>query len=152
MLRINDVYDNQGTKFRILSKISSGYIWINIEPDAALPEYIEHSLLIDLIEKGECLLVDDPFKDLALIIEEPNAKNAIKRDGNFQLIQPIITHTEFYNPSIRGSLITIILEKHKTTKQTIYRLLRKYWQRGQTPNALLPVPIPINVKMAKNDN
>lgn len=74
MLRINDVYDNQGTKFRILSEFSSGYIWINIESDAALPEYIKHSLLIDLIEQGECLLVDDPFKDLALVIEEPRKK------------------------------------------------------------------------------
>lgn len=54
-----------------------------------------------------------------------------------QLIQPIITHAEFHNPSIRGDLVNTILENHKTTKQTIYRLLRNYWQRGQIPNALL---------------
>lgn len=136
-MRINDVYENQGTKFRILSEFASGYIWINIESDAALPEYIEYSLLIELIEQGTCVLVDDPFKDLASIFEEPTSKNAIKRDTNFQLIQPIITHAEFHNPSIRGDLINTILENHKTTKQTIYRLLRNYWQRGQIPNALL---------------
>ena len=136
-MRINDVYENQGTKFRILSEFASGYIWINIESDAALPEYIEYSLLIELIEQGTCVLVDDPFKGLASIFEEPTSKNAIKRDTNFQLIQPIITHAEFHNPSIRGDLINTILENHKTTKQTIYRLLRNYWQRGQIPNALL---------------
>lgn len=137
MLRINDVYDNQGTKFRILSEFASGYIWINIESDVALPEYIELSLLKELIEQGECFLVDDPFKHLATIIEEPTSKNATKRDANFQLIQSIITHAEFHNPSIRGDLINTIIGNHKTTKQTIYRLLRNYWQRGQTPNALL---------------
>ena len=138
MLRINDVYENQGTKFRILSEFASGYIWINIESEAALPEYIEYSLLIELVEQGECLLVDDPFKDLASVIEEPKSKNAIKRDENFQLIQPIVTHAEFHNPNIRGNLINTILANHKVTKQTIYRLLRRYWQRGQIPNALLP--------------
>ena len=137
MLRINDIYNNQGVKFRILSEFATGYIWINIESDSALPEYIDHFLLVELIEQGKCFLDTDPFKDLALIIENPTSKNAIKRDENLQLIQPIITHAEFHNPSIRGDLVNTILENHKTTKQTIYRLLRNYWQRGQIPNALL---------------
>lgn len=137
MLRINDVYNNQGTKFRVLSEFATGYIWINIESNSALPEYIEHSLLIELIEQGECFLDTDPFKNLALINEDPTSKNAIKRDENFKLIQPIVTHVEFHSPSIRGDLVNSILENHKTTKQTIYRLLRNYWQRGQIPNALL---------------
>lgn len=105
MLRVNDVYDNQGAKFRILSEFANGYIWINIESNVALPEYIEYSLLTEFIEQGDCVLVDDPFKDLASIFEEPTSKNAIKIDANFQLIQPIITHAEFHNPSIRGDLI-----------------------------------------------
>lgn len=67
-----------------------------MESNSALPEYIEHSLLIELIEQGDWLLVDDPFKDLALVVEEPTSKNAIKRDENFQLIQPIVTHAEFH--------------------------------------------------------
>ncbi|MFX6174650.1 transposase, partial [Acinetobacter baumannii] len=36
------------------------------------------------------------------------------------------------------SLVKRIIEQHKTTHQTIYRLARRYWQRGQTPNALIP--------------
>lgn len=85
----------------------------------------------------ESVLDTDPFKDLALIIENPTSKNAIKRDENLQLIQPIITHAEFHNPSIRGDLVNTILENHKTTKQTIYRLLRNYWQRGQIPECFI---------------
>ncbi|MGV0887740.1 Mu transposase C-terminal domain-containing protein, partial [Acinetobacter venetianus] len=41
-------------------------------------------------------------------------------------------------PSARSSLINEIINSKKSTKQTIYRLLRQYWQRGQTPNALIP--------------
>lgn len=138
MLRINDIYNSKGIKFRILSETAKGYIWINIESDSALPEYIERGLLIESIEQGDCFLDADPFKHLALIVEDANSKNAIKRDKNFKLIQPIVSHQDFHDPQTRGDLIKSILENHKTTKQTIYRLLRKYWQRGQTPNALLP--------------
>ena len=73
-MRINDIYNNQGVKFRILSEFATGYIWINIESDSALPEYIDHFLLVELIEQGKCFLDTDPFKDLALIIENPTSK------------------------------------------------------------------------------
>ena len=29
------------------------------------------------------------------------------------------------------------MEKHNKTKASIYNYLRKYWQRGKTPNALI---------------
>lgn len=105
--RINDVYENQGTKFRILSESTRLYLdkyrirgcftWVH---------------WVFWLSK-ECLLVDDPFKDLASVIEESKSKNAIKRDENFQLIQPIVTHAEFLNPNIRGNLINTILRNHK---------------------------------------
>ncbi len=31
-----------------------------------------------------------------------------------------------------------MVQEHKVTKATVYKLLRRYWQRGQTPNALIP--------------
>lgn len=30
------------------------------------------------------------------------------------------------------------MQRHGVTKQTVYRLLRRYWQRGMCKNALLP--------------
>ncbi|AHC16016.1 Transposon Tn7 transposition protein tnsB [Salinispira pacifica] len=47
----------------------------------------------------------------------------------------------FYTDSgkrLRGPLVRKIAERNDVAIKTIYSLLRKYWQRGCTPNALLP--------------
>lgn len=139
MLRINDVYDYQQTRFRLLSEISSGYIWIDIDNNSALPESIDRSSLNTLIEDEVCALIQDPYENLRLSNETSDSSRAIKRDNNYALISPIILDPNHYEASVRGPLINNVLAQNKTTKQTLYRLLRNYWQRGQVPNALLPV-------------
>lgn len=139
MLRINDVYDYKQTKFRLLSEITSGYIWINIDDKSALPEFIERLSLNVLIEEEACTLTQDPYENLRLTNEPSASSRAIKRDNNYALISPIILDPDHYEANVRGPLINDVLAQNKTTKQTLYRLLRNYWQRGQTPNALLPV-------------
>jgi len=139
MLRINDVYDYQQKKFRLLSEIPSGYIWIDIDDKSALPESIDRLSLTTLIEEEACTLTQDPHESLRLANEPSNSSRAIKRDANYALISPIILDPNHYEASVRGSLINEVLTQNRTTKQTIYRLLRNYWQRGQIPNALLPI-------------
>lgn len=139
MLRINDVYNYQQTNFRLLSEIPSGYIWINIDDKSALPEFIDQLSLNTLIEEEACTLIQDPYENLRLANEPSNSSRAIKRDNNYALISPIILDPDHYEANIRGPLINNVLAENKTTKQTLYRLLRNYWQRGQAPNALLPM-------------
>lgn len=43
-----------------------------------------------------------------------------------------------FEPRRRGQLIADYTARHGVSHPTIYRYLRRYWQRGQTPNALLP--------------
>ncbi|QGZ41003.1 hypothetical protein IP92_03687 [Pseudoduganella flava] len=43
-----------------------------------------------------------------------------------------------YESRKRGQLIADYTARHGVSHPTIYRYLRRYWQRGQTPNALLP--------------
>lgn len=71
MLRINDVYDYKQTKFRLLSEITSGYIWINIDDKSALPEFIDRLSLNVLIEEEACILTQDPYENLRLTNEPP---------------------------------------------------------------------------------
>ena len=139
MLRINDVYDYQQTKFRLLSEIPSGYIWINIDDKSALPESIDRLSLNTLIEEEACTLTQDPYEKLRLTNEPSDSSRAIKRDNNYALIYTIVSDPNHYEASVRGPLINNVLAQNKTTKQTLYRLLRNFWQRGQIPNALLPV-------------
>ncbi|MBB3223015.1 hypothetical protein [Pseudoduganella umbonata] len=43
-----------------------------------------------------------------------------------------------YESRRRGQMIADYTARHGVSHPTIYRYLRRYWQRGQTPNALLP--------------
>lgn len=138
MLRINDVYQYQDLSIRILKILSEHIVWIEINDVKALPEIISKTELFHAIESFEVFRIEDPFQDIAFIQPEKDSSSQRKRDENYNLIKNIVDHEQFYIPSARSSLINEIINSKKSTKQTIYRLLRQYWQRGQTPNALIP--------------
>ena len=138
MLRINDVYQYQDLSIRILKILSEHIVWIDINDVKALPEIISKTELFHAIESFEVFRIEDPFQDIALIQPEKDSISQLKRDENYNLIKDIVDNEQFYIPSARSSLINEIINSKKSTKQTIYRLLRQYWQRGQTPNALVP--------------
>ncbi|RUP42379.1 MAG: transposase [Acinetobacter sp.] len=138
MLRINDVYQYQDLAIRILKILSEHIVWIDINDVKALPKIISKTELFHAIESFEVFRIEDPFQEIALIQPEKHSTSQRKRDENYNLIKAIVVHEHFYIPSIRSSLINEIINNKKSTKQTIYRLLRQYWQRGQTPNALIP--------------
>ncbi|MBP9786206.1 MAG: transposase [Acinetobacter sp.] len=138
MLRINDVYQYQDLSIRILKILSEHIVWIDINDMKALPEIISKTEIFHAIESFEVFRIEDPFQEIALIQPEKDSTSQRKRDQNYNLIKAIVDHEQFYIPSIRSSLINEIINNKKSTKQTIYRLLRQYWQRGQTPNALIP--------------
>lgn len=138
MFRINDVYKLQDKSFRILKITPYHIIWIDIDSPSANPFLIEKNELIQSIEANEAEFSEDPFIDIALLKVVEGSIQQQKRDAGMELIRPIITHDQFFDPSIRFDLVKRILEQQKSTHQTIYRLARRYWQRGQIPNALIP--------------
>ena len=138
MFRINDVYKLQDKSFRILKMTLYHIAWIDIDSPSANPFLIEKNELIQSIEANEAELIEDPFADIALMKVVEGSIQQQKRDAGMALIKPLITHDQFFDPSIRFDLVKRILEQQKSSHQTIYRLARRYWQRGQIPNALIP--------------
>ncbi|MFX2101663.1 Mu transposase C-terminal domain-containing protein [Acinetobacter baumannii] len=138
MFRINDVYKLHDTSFRILKMTLYHIVWIDIDSQSANPFLIEKNELTKSIEANEAEWIEDPFADIALLKVVEGSIQQQKRDAGMALIRPLITHDQFFDPSIRFDLVKRILEQQKSTHQTIYRLARRYWQRGQIPNALIP--------------
>src|SRR5690606_1285821 len=136
MFRINDVYKFHGEDYRLLKITPSHIIWIDLNHPHANPFLIEKEELLTAIEAGEAEIIEDPFADIVLINVKEGSVQQQKRDMGMNIIDLLISNENFYDPSIRFSLVKTIIEQHKTTHQTIYRLARRYWQRGQTPNAL----------------
>ncbi|WP_180060015.1 DDE-type integrase/transposase/recombinase [Acinetobacter sp. YH12135] len=138
MLKINEVLSFESSLFRILTILPHSVIWINLEVENAFPIEITKTEILKGLEDSSIQRAVDPHETLAFFQPEKGSAQEIKRNQNYALIYPLISHELFFIPSQRGKIINEIMAKHKVTKQTLYRLARRYWQRGQTPTALLP--------------
>ena len=138
MFQVNKVYQLDHVLFRILKIYPQYLVWIDIQSNKALPELFPISELEQHVIASQAQLAHDPFSDLSLFSVDTGSIYQIKRDHNFAIIKRIIEHERFYDPKERAYLIEQLVQQKIATKQTIYRLLRCYWQRGMTPNALIP--------------
>lgn len=117
---------------------------INLKNTKALPRSrTREEIELICASGGIRLLVADPFAKL----QRPEAKiseaHREYRDEAWKLIEPLVNDMEtgqldktgkIFDPNIRGPLIA----EHKKRKRHIYKYLRRFWQGGQTKNALLP--------------
>ncbi len=138
MFRINEVLEYEQERFRILSRFGDSFVWISIDNKSDFPSFIDLDSLEAAIQDGSLHRIDDPYSYLMMASPEGGSSAQIKRDHNYELIRPIVQLEEYYHPRQRAKAIDVVMTNHKTTKQTLYRLIRQYWQRGQIVNALLP--------------
>ncbi|MBC16723.1 MAG: transposase [Desulfovibrio sp.] len=138
MFRVNEVLEYNGQLFRVLSVLSEEIVWINIDNSKALPSLVLIRELVKGLDDEVLKRAKDPFAELALVTPERGSATQTRRDRNHDLIQPIVTDPLFYEPNSRASRIKEVLANQKISKPTLYTLIRRYWQQGQTPNALLP--------------
>ena len=92
-----------------------------------------------LLRGGEIrVLSEDPW--LAQINEFTTIADHKKmRDQAWLIIKPVVTdQPAIFESKKRGTMVQRLVTEQGITKQTIYRMLRRYWQRGMLPNALLP--------------
>jgi transposase InsO family protein len=134
VFRINEVINQDGNLYRILAILSSETVWIVLNDETAFPSLVVSSDLITAVECESLTRSADPYESLAFLLPEEGTIARIKRDQNYELIKPLATEPLFFEPKIRSAIINKIIKDNGSTKQTVYR----YWQRGQTPNALIP--------------
>ncbi|WP_268798724.1 hypothetical protein [Pseudomonas huanghezhanensis] len=143
MFLVNDVLEYSGpnqNQIRILWISSAGEntVTFEINNPKAMPELVKTNILIEELNEGTVKLVTDPvlkITDPSLISEKARKK----RDENWSLICDIVRNVPaVFSKSKRHSLIQTAAQKHSMSHVAFYRLLRRYWARGQTVNALLP--------------
>ena len=138
MLRVNEVLQYDEILYRILQIISEEIVWIDIATPSALPSMVFLSEIIDAIDNGLLSRTSDPYAHLAVTPVKVGSITQIKRDQNFGYILPLVSDPQCFDPRARSNRIAEICASANISKPTIYKLLRRYWQRGQIPNALLP--------------
>ena len=94
--------------------------------------------VIDEIVTEELVKIkDDPFN--AIMSDQISDANLEKRDQAWAAIKEIVTNEpDCYDKSKRNAMLSAAMQTHNITRPTIQKFLRRYWQRGKTPNALLP--------------
>lgn len=107
---------------------------IDVESENALPIVKRVSEIIEAIINGEILKHrNDPYQAKASNVYSEFKEKAWKIIGEIVIKEP-----DIYIREKRGELIKAVKSVHGVTKMTIYKYLRRYWQRGKIPNALIP--------------
>lgn len=96
------------------------------------------ALLADLRDGRASVLPADPY--LMVVSQEMLPPKYLQlRARAWEIIAPLVAQEpDIYDARWRGQMIARATAEHQVSHPTIYRYLRRYWQRGQTPNALLP--------------
>ncbi|MGJ8526008.1 Transposon Tn7 transposition protein TnsB [Halomonadaceae bacterium LMG 33818] len=138
MLPVNQVLFDGQLRRRILWSGTDKTVWIDIDAKSAMPEIVSTDNLEELLFDRVAEPIDDPFLENTLREVEEGSVDQIKRDQAWAMLQPIVEDPGLFERTSRGTIVNAVGQKHSVTKQTVYRLLRRYWQRGMKPNALLP--------------
>lgn len=138
MFQVNEVLNLQDKLYRILVSIERHVVWISLDDSKALPDFARIEQLNDLLLQEKMTRVDDPYEYVQSLLPEEGSKDAAIRDKNYLVISPLVEDPQFYVKKVRTKHIAEILATGKISRPYLYKLIRRYWQRGQTPNALLP--------------
>ncbi|MEJ6079164.1 Mu transposase C-terminal domain-containing protein [Vibrio sp. 1-Bac 57] len=113
------------------------YIWlINIDDQSAWPVFKILSEFEELIASGVIALIDEPFTFSHV---DANSPQGLKRDEAYSLLKLLLdNHTLLFDKTSRNRLIRSVVEETEKPRIYFIRQLRRYWQRGMTPNALIP--------------
>ena len=106
MLKINEVLSFESSLFRILTILPYSVIWIRLDLENAFPIELSRTDILKGLEDGDIERAIDPHESLAFIQPEKESIQEIKRDQNYALIYPLISHEFFYIPAQRGKIIS----------------------------------------------
>jgi len=112
---------------------------IDVNATDAVPELIQQQALqIDLQSGKARLLSDDPYVSIVEQSTIPE-KRKQRRDRMWACLAELVRDEPgIYSATNRARRVAKCVELGLATRPTVYLYLRRYWQRGQTPNALLP--------------
>jgi hypothetical protein len=96
------------------------------------------SLMRDIQHKRAQLLLVDPFLVEADPATLPPSHLQLQARA-WKVVSALAPHEPaIYQPAARGRMVAACSEAHGVSYPSVYRYLRRYWERGQNQNALLP--------------
>lgn len=112
---------------------------IELNAKSAQPEMaLVGALVEDVIAQRARLLLIDPYAAAPASASVP-AKYIEMRERGWEIVSALTAREPaIYQPRQRGKMVQEYSALHGVSHPTIYRYLRRYWERGQSAEALLP--------------
>lgn len=110
--------------------------FIDIDDERAIPVCRGRAEIEDLLAEDLITDVKDPWLGGGEALSETQAT---RRDEAWEAICAVaMTQPESFDPRKRSALVQARVTETEITRQRLYRLLRRWWQRGMTIAALTP--------------
>ncbi len=138
-LFVNQVYRNVATdeRFRtvwISPDRSEMYVYL-LGADKGFPTKETLQSITDGIERGWIVLAEDETS-----FGVPSEEDEKKRDSIWEMMGDALTNEPaILEKDARSAILDGISRKYGVKKNNLYRFLRRYWERGMTKNAFLPI-------------
>lgn len=131
MLFRNDIFSQEGLRYRFLHADAEQSIAWAIALDDV------HAWPVDFADDALQRLTADE-SDAAVQRLNPSAASLLKRDEAYARICPLVVQvSSIYSSETRGQLVAYRALELGCSKNTIYKDLRRWFQGGQTSDALL---------------
>lgn len=110
-----------------------------LESTGAFPQPAQLATLVADVRQGRArLLAPDPYRTKPAPATLP-PKYLTLRAAAWAVVSTLVREEPaLFEARSRGPLIAACCETHRVSHPTVYRYLRRYWERGQHPDALLP--------------
>ncbi|MFC5459882.1 hypothetical protein [Massilia niabensis] len=95
-------------------------------------------LMADVRERHARLVPHDPLRQAIDLSTLPPSYLALRANAWAIVSTLIREEPALFDPRLRARLVAACSAAHGVSHPTIYRYLRRYWERGQHPDALLP--------------
>jgi len=142
MISVNNILQdiNTGDKFRVLWLSQDNKITFVIKLDTNdFPFKMSLDEIKEQLEDGILIVAADDLSAYQLSEHDLPEQSRAFRDSLWEQLGGLLSsEPEIYDRAIRGKLIKEVLGKTGMSKNTVYKHIKRYWQRGKNKNALLP--------------
>lgn len=112
---------------------------IELDNDKSLPYLVNIKEISQGLINHTYVKLSDDKTDTVLLDEDISEKMLFHRDKAWNIIKNLVLdEPTIYKEKERGQFIKQLVDDKVSTKMTIYKYLRRYWQKGKTVNSLLP--------------
>ncbi|MDM7862163.1 Mu transposase C-terminal domain-containing protein [Alteromonas sp. ASW11-36] len=134
----NEVLRWQEKNYRVIETNNLTTFLYELDIDRGYPKTFETEEILELYFEDEIEILENHDYDPPAIPLDKWKRYQTKADEDFNLIKPIIENSNYLYSTERGQIISEQIEKTGVNKSKLYRLLRRYWARGQCKEAMIP--------------